>query len=88
MDPMESCETKESMRHQMRPVIGALATAAAGSALAWAGIVMRLTTGHELATTILFSASIPCLIASSICSAIAVVRMGKPPNSRHRKEQP
>ena len=83
---MKSCETKEYMKHQMRPVIRALATAAAGSALAWAGIVTRLTTEHELATTFLFSASIPCLIASAIYSAIAAARLGEPPGSTHGKD--
>ena len=85
---MEPCETKESMRYEMRPVTLAMATAALGTAIVWAGIVTRWMTGHELATTILFSASIPCLIASAIFSAIAAVRLGKPPESTHRKEQP
>ena len=85
---MKSCETKESMKHQMRPVTLAMATAAFGTALAWAGIVMRWMTGHELPTTILFSASIPCLLASAVFSAVAAVRLGKPPDSTHRKEQP
>ena len=85
---MKSCETKESMKYEMRPVTLALATAALGTAIAWAGIVTRWTTGHELPTTILFSASIPCLLASAVFSAIAAVRLGKPPDSTHRKEQP
>ena len=85
---MKSCETKESMKYEMRPVTLAMATAAAGTAFAWAGIVTSLIAGHELATNILFSASIPCLMASGIFSAIAAVRLGKPPESTHRKEQP
>ena len=79
---MKSCETKESMKYEMRPVIRAMATAALGTAIVWAGIVTRLATEHELATTILFSASIPCLVASAVFSAIAAVRLGKPPESR------
>ena len=78
---MEPCETKESMRHQMRPVTLAMATAAFGTALAWAGIVTSLITGHELATAILFAAAIPCLIASAIFSAIAAVRLRQPSES-------
>ena len=85
---MKSCETKESMKYEMRPVIRAMATAALGTAIVWAGIVTRWATEHELATTILFSASIPCLIASAVFSAIAAVRLGKPPESRREKEQP
>ena len=83
---MKSCETKESMKYEMRPVIRAMATAALGTAIVWAGIVTRLATEHELATTILFSASIPCLIASAVFSAIAAVRLGKPPESRREKD--
>ena len=85
---MKSCETKESMKNQMRPVTLAMATAAFGTALAWAGIVTSLITGHELATAILFAAAIPCLIASAVFSAIAAVRLGKPPDSTRGKEQP
>ena len=85
---MKSCETKESMRYQMQPATLSLATAAFGTAMAWAGIVTSLATGHHLATTILFGASIPFLIASGICSAIAAVRLRKPSQSTHRKEQP
>ena len=59
---------------------------ALGTAIVWAGIVTRLTTEHELVTTILFAASMPCLIASAIFSAIAAVRLGKPPESRRKKE--
>ena len=83
---MKSCETKESMKYEMRPVTLALATAALGTAIVWAGIVTRLTTEHELATTILFAASMPCLVASAIFSAIAAVRLGKPPESRRKKD--
>ena len=85
---MKSCDTKESMKYEMRPVNLALATAALGTAMAWAGIVTSLITGYGLGTTVLFSAAIPCLIASAIFSAIAAVRLGKPPESRHREEQP
>ena len=85
---MKSCETKESMKYEMRPVTLAMATAALGTAIVWAGIVTSWMTGHELATNILFSASIPCLLASAIFSAIAAVRLGKPPDNTHRKEQP
>ena len=85
---MEPCETKESMRYRMRPVTLSLATAALGTAIVWAGIVTSLIAGHELPTTILFSASIPFLLASAIFSAIAAVRLGKPPESTHRTEQP
>ena len=85
---MNSRETKESMKYEMRPMTLAIATAAAGAAFAWAGIVTSLITGYGLATTVLFSASIPCLIASAIFSAIAAVRLGKPPESGHREEQP
>ena len=85
---MKSCETKESMKYEMRPVTLAMATSAAGAAFAWAGIVTSLTTGHELATNVLFSASIPCLIASALFSAIAAARLRKPPGSARRKEQP
>ena len=85
---MKSCETKESMKHQMRPVTLAMATAAFGAALAWAGIVTRWTTEHEMATAILFAAAIPCLIASAIFSAIAAVRLRQPPESMRGKGQP
>ena len=85
---MEPCETKESMRYQMRLVTLAMATAAAGATLAWAGIVTSLITGHELATAILFAAAIPCLIASAIFSAIAAVRLRQPPESTRGKGQP
>ena len=83
---MKSCETKESMRYQMRSVALALATAALVTAIVWVGIVTRLTTEHELVTTILFAASMPCLIASAIFSAIAAVRLGKPLESRRKKD--
>ena len=84
---MKSCETKESMKYEMRPVILAMATAATGTVIVWAGIATRWTTEHELVTTILFSAAIPCLIASAIYSAIAAVRLRKPPESTHRKDE-
>ena len=83
---MKTCETNESMKHCMKPVTRAMATAAAGSAIVWAGIVTRWTTGHELAATILFSAAIPCLMASAVYSAIAAVRLGKPPGCPRRKD--
>ena len=86
MDPIKTCETNDSMKHCMRPVTRAMATAAAGSAIVWAGIVTRWTTGHELAFIILFSAAIPCLMASAVYSAIAAVRLRKPPESPHRKD--
>ena len=82
---MKSCESKENMRRQMRPVTLTLATAALWTAIVWAAIVTRWTTGHELATTILFAASIPFLIASTVFSAIAAVRLGKPPGARAGK---
>ena len=69
------------MKHWMKPITRAMATAAAGSAILWAGIVVRWMTGHELAAAILFSAAIPCLAASAVYSAIAAVRLGKPPGS-------
>ena len=72
---MKACETEESMKHRMRPVNRAMATAATGTVIVWAGIVTRWTTEHELATTILFAVAIPCLIASAIYSAIAAVRL-------------
>ena len=84
---MKSCETKESMKHRMRPVNRAMATAATGTVIVWAGIATRWTTEHELVTTILLSAAIPCLIASAIYSAIAAVRLRKPPESTHRKDE-
>ena len=40
---MKSCETKESMKYEMRPVTLAMASAAAGAAFTWAGIVTSLT---------------------------------------------
>ena len=76
------------MKYEMRLVNLSLAFAAAGVASAWAWIVTALITGHELATTVLFSAAIPCLTASAIFSAIAAVRMGKPPETTLRGEQP
>ena len=85
---MKTCETNESMKHCMRPVTRAMATAAFGTAIVWAGIVTRWTTGHELAATILFSAAIPCLMASAVYSAIAAMRLRKPPGSPHRKDGP
>ena len=84
---MKSSETKESMRRQMRPVTLTLATAALWTAIVLAAIVTRWTTGHELATTILFAVSIPFLIASTIFSAIAAVRLGKPPQSKPRRDE-
>ena len=39
IDPMKSYETRKD---SMRPVIGALATAAAGAAFPWVGMVMSL----------------------------------------------
>ena len=84
---MKPCQTNESMKHQMRPVTLAMATAAAGAALAWAGIVTSLTTWHELVTTILFAAAIPCLIASAIFSAVAAVRLRQSPEANHRKDE-
>ena len=83
---MKTRETNESMKHRMRPVIRTMATAAAGTAIVWAGIVTRWTTEHELAATILFSAAIPCLVASAVYSAIAAVRLGKPPGCPRRKD--
>ena len=87
---MKACETNESMKHRMRPVTWAMAAAAAGTVIVWAGIVTRWTTEHELAAIILFSAAIPCLVASAVFSAIAAVRLGKPPESPHhpRRTQP
>ncbi len=87
MDSMKGRETKENMEHCMRPVTRAMATGAAGSAMIWAGIVTRWTTEHELAVTILFSAAIPCLVASAVYSAIAAVRLGKPPGCPRRKDE-
>ena len=84
---MKACETKESMTHWMKPITRAMATAAAGSAILWAGIVTRWATGHELAATILFSAAILCLAASAVYSAIAAMRLGKPPGCPHRKDE-
>ena len=84
---MKSCETKESMRRQVRPVTLTLATAALWTAIVLAAIVTRWTTGHELATTILFVVSIPFLIASTIFSAIAAVRLGKPPGGTQGKDE-
>ena len=84
---MKTPETKDNMRHCMRPVTWAMATAAAGSAIVWAGIVTAWTTEHELAVTILFSAAILCLVASAVYSAIAAVRLGKPPGCPHRKDE-
>ena len=84
---MKSSETKESMRRQIRPVTLTLATAALWTAIVLAAIVTRWTTGHELATTILFAVSIPFLIASTIFSAIAAVRLGKPPESTPRRDE-
>ena len=84
---MESCETKESMIYRMRPVTLSLATAALVTAIVWAGIVTRLTMEHELPTTILFSASIPCLVASAIFSVIAVLRLRQPPGSGRGKDE-
>ena len=83
---MKTPETKDNMRHCMRPVTRAMATAAAGSAMIWAGIVTLWTTEHELAFIILFSAAIPCLVASAVYSAIAAVRLRKPIESPHRKD--
>ena len=83
---MKTHENEESMKHRMRPVTRAMATAAAGTAIVWAGIVTRWTTEQELAATILFSAAIPFLIASAVYSAIAAVRLRKPPESPHRKD--
>ena len=83
---MKTRETNESMKHYMRPVTRAMATAAAGSAMIWAGIVTLWTTEHEPAFIILFSAAIPCLVASAVYSAIAAVRLGKPPGCPHRKD--
>ena len=79
---MKVYKTEESMK----PVTWALATAAAGTAFLWAGLVTGWTTEHELSTTILFSASIPCLIASAIYLAIAVVGLRKRPEGMHRKD--
>ena len=76
---MEPCETKESMKSRMRTVTLSLATASLGTAIVWAGIVTRWTTEHEMAVTILFSASIPCLVASAVFSVIAVLRLRQPP---------
>ena len=84
---MKAHKTEESMKHWLRPVTRAMAAAVAGTAIVWAWIVTRWMTEHELATTILFSAAIPCLIASAIYSAIAAVRLRKPPESTHRKEE-
>ena len=83
---MKACEANESMKHRMRPVTRAMAAAAAGTAIVWAGIVTRWTTKHELAATILFSVAIPCLVASAVYSAIAAERLGKPSESPHRKD--
>ena len=85
---MQSCETRECMKYWMKPITRSMATAATGSALLWAGIVTRWTTEHELATSIIFSASMPFLLASGIYAAIAAVRLGKPLESTYRKEQP
>ena len=82
---MESCETKESMIYRMRPVTLSLATAALVTAIVWAGIVTRWTTEHAMAVTILFSASIPCLLASAVFSVIAVLRLRQPPRSGRGK---
>ena len=79
---MKVYKTEESMK----PVTWALATAVAGTAIVWAGIVTGWTTEHELATTALFSAAIPCLIASAISSAIAAVKLRKRPEGTHRKD--
>ena len=76
---MEPCETKESMRYRMRLMTLSLATAVLGTAIVWAGIVTRWTTEHEMAVTILFSASIPCLMASTVFSVIAVLRLRQAP---------
>ena len=83
---MKTCETDDGMRHYMRPVTRAMATAAAGSAMIWAGIVTLWTTEHQLAFIILFPAAILCLIASAVYSAIAAVRLGKPPENPHWKD--
>ena len=84
---MKTRETKESMRHRMRPVTRAMATAAFGTAIVWVGIVTGWATQHELVTIILFSAAIPCLVASAVYSAIAAVRLGKPDETLHRKDE-
>ena len=44
-DSMKSCETKESMKYEMRPVTLAMAVAAAGAAFAWAWIVTSFDYG-------------------------------------------
>ena len=82
MESMKTRETKEGMRHCMRPVTWAMVTAEAGSAIVWAGIMARWTTEHELAAIILFSAAIPGLAASAVYSATVAVRLGKPPIGR------
>ena len=85
---MKACETKENMKHRMRPVTRTMVTAASGIAIVWAGIVTRWTTEHELAATILFSAAIPCLVASAVFSAIAATRLRKPPEIPHHPHRP
>ena len=83
---MKTRETDDGMRHYMRPVTRTMATAAAGSAMIWAGMVTRWTTEHELAAIILFSAATLCLAASAVYSATAAVRLGKPPGCPRRKD--
>ena len=85
---MKTHETNGSIEYCMRPAAWAMATAAAGSAIVWAGIVVLWATEHELAATILFSAAIPCLVASAVYSAVAAVRLGKPPGIPQRKDGP